>query len=246
VTKTFPEFLDSLERGVYVIVGNYGSGKSEISVNLAMQLGERREQVSIADLDIINPYFRCREARDVLRGQAIQVIVPPGEQLEADLPIILPQIRGAIGNPGVFLILDVGGDDLGARVLGSLSPMFEGRHVEMWMVYNKSRPFTEDAAGARRIMAEIEHSAKMKMTGVVGNTHLMEHTDAGTVLDGYRTTREIAAQLNLPIPFVAAENRLIDQLNPDDFDCPLMGIDRRLLPPWLQVQGSRPGPGIRI
>ena len=109
------------EDRLVIVVGSYGSGKTEVCVNLAIDLARRGRKVQIADLDIVNPYFRCREARRLMERHDIRVVVPPGAQAFADLPIVLPEIRGMLRPPdGMLTIFDVGGDDVGAKVLASL------------------------------------------------------------------------------------------------------------------------------
>ncbi|MFH2054552.1 MAG: hypothetical protein ABIJ61_01220, partial [bacterium] len=112
------QFLEpSFANALLVIVGGYGSGKSEISVNLARYLAvSQPDPVSIADLDLVNPYFRSREALKQLNSLGIKVIAPQGDMQHADLPVVLPEIRGAIGGADGPVILDVGGDDVGSRV----------------------------------------------------------------------------------------------------------------------------------
>jgi len=135
----FREYLPG-ER-ILLFVGNYGSGKTEVSVSLAIRLA-KDHRVAVADLDVVNPYFRCREARGEMESRGIRVINPEGEYRAADLPIILPEIRGAVQAGEEFLIMDVGGDDVGARVLGSLADVFCGRAYAMLQVVNAKRPFT--------------------------------------------------------------------------------------------------------
>jgi len=100
-----------------MVVGNYGSGKTEIAVNIAIEMAQMGMSVSIADLDIVNPYFRCREAQALMEAHGIRVVVPPGSQAAADLPIIVPQIKGMLRpSEGTVSLFDVGGDPGGARL----------------------------------------------------------------------------------------------------------------------------------
>ncbi len=131
-----------------VIVGGFGSGTSEVAVNLAVYLRTLGpEPVAIADLDIINPYFRSRQAADQLRKLGITPINPSGSHAYADLPIVLPEIKGAIRRKEGWLVLDVGGDDDGARLLSSMADAFEVNGYDMLLVLNANRPFKADLAG---------------------------------------------------------------------------------------------------
>ncbi|HEX03958.1 MAG TPA: cobalamin biosynthesis protein CbiA, partial [Bacteroidetes bacterium] len=170
---------------VILFTGNYGSGKTEISVNVATALARYGgHKVTIADLDLVNPYFRCREAREPMEKLGIRVVAPESDMHNADLPILLPEVRGAVANPDGFTLLDVGGDNVGATVLSSLVPTFKTRGYEMHFVLNKNRPFTDTVDGAMRLMDEIETASKLEVTHIVGNTHLMEQTTLEMAQDG--------------------------------------------------------------
>jgi hypothetical protein len=219
------------EQRVVLIVGNYGSGKTEVAVNLAIRLREQ-QAVSIADLDIVNPYFRCREARVEMESHGIRVINPEGDFQAADLPIILPEIRGLVRDGKETLILDVGGDDVGARVLGSLADVFEDQPYDMLQVVNAKRPFTETAEGCRTIGSEIEAASRLRITGLVSNTHLLEDTDTATVLEGLRLAREVGKAADLPVSFVTVSENLRGEFDAQAAGCPVLWIRRRMLPPW--------------
>ena len=219
------------EERVVLIVGNYGSGKTEVAVNLAIQLSERRD-VSIADLDIVNPYFRCREARTEMERYGIRVINPDGDFEAADLPIILPEIRGAVLKGEGTLIFDVGGDDVGARVLSSLADVFEGRSCTVLQIINAKRPFTQDVEGCLKIKGEIEAASRLRVTGLVSNAHLLEETDAPTVIEGLELAREMGKAADLPVAFVTAGEDLRGKFDAEKAGCPVLWIKRRMLPPW--------------
>lgn len=219
------------EERVVLIVGNYGSGKTEVAVNLAIRLSEEQD-VSVADLDIVNPYFRCREARAEMERFGIRVINPEGDFHAADLPIILPEIRGAVLDGTGTLIFDVGGDDVGARVLSSLADIFAGRSCAMLQVLNARRPFTETVEGCLKIGAEIEAASRLKVTGLVSNTHLIEETDAETIWEGLRLARQVGEAAGLPVVFVTANEELRGEFDAGQAGCPVLWIKRRMLPPW--------------
>ena len=237
-----------------VIVGNYGSGKTEVSVNLALDLAARSRKVSIADLDIVNPYFRCREATAEMEERGVHVIVPRGEFHAADLPILLPEVRGTIMAGADVAILDVGGDDAGARILGTLADSITSVPYAMLQVVNERRPFTDTVAGCTKIMREIEAASKLRVTGLVSNTHLMDDTDVETVQRGYAFAAEVGRASGLAVAFVAADRSILQQLAPAALDStPVLGIERRMLPPWylrsrrtdkaarVLLRGERPG-----
>ena len=228
-TYHFPAFA----KDTIVICGGYGSGKSEVSVNLAMMLARTDTRpVLIADLDIINPYFRSREAVKELANIGVQSLLPPGDQVYADLPIVIPQIKGAIEDHEGKLILDVGGDDQGARVLSSLADAFAPGSYELLLVLNGNRPFTADVAGARKMMNEIEAASRLKFTGIIANTHLIEHTTVETVMDGLKLARDVSKATRLPVAFVSATRNVMEKLDLRQINVPMLPLDRSLLKPW--------------
>ena len=231
--------LPSFEPGILVIVGGYGSGKSEVSVNLARYLVATTAQpVAMADLDIINPYFRSREAALELSALGIRVLMPAGDHAGADLPIIIPEVKGAIQQNEGYLILDVGGDDVGSRVLSSLGGAFRENGYDMLLVMNGSRPFTSTVAGATKLMAEIEASSRLKFTGLIANTHLLEQTTAEVVIDGLKLTEQLSAAAGLPIRFVSLLETVLEKMSKAPVAHPILPLGRSLVKPWEKRYGA--------
>jgi hypothetical protein len=223
----------SFSKNVLVIVGGFGSGKSEVSVNLARQLVQTTDDpVTIADLDIVNPYFRSREAAEALAALGVKSLVPPGAQAQADLPIIIPEIKGAIQSTEGMLILDVGGDDTGATVLSSLADAFEPGSYEMLLTLNAYRPFTSDVEGTLKTMSEIETAGKLKFTGLISNSHLIELTTSAEVLHGINLTKQVSKRTGLPVSFVSAPQEVLEGLDRRQVPYPILPINRSLLKPW--------------
>ena len=134
--------------GIVAIVGNFGSGKTEVAINLAVNRKRAGLDVRIADLDLVNPYFRTREAKIALEELGVELVLPPREYLQADLPILSPSVAGMIRQSKGLSILDVGGDDAGATVLAALANAFSGVHVHMLQVVNPFRPQTATLEGS--------------------------------------------------------------------------------------------------
>lgn len=234
-----PSALDALDASVVVLAGHFGSGKSEIAVNLALGLRARGEDVSLVDLDVVKPYFRCRLAKDELDACGVSLVVPEGDRFWADLPIVVPLVRGSLRsgpNRGARVILDIGGDDLGARALGSVGDAIDAARTEFLFVVNTRRPFAEDGAAVAAMLRDVEAVARLKVTGLVANSHLMDETTPDVVLEGVAVARELAASLGVPLRFAAVLERLIDQ-DPGlvgRLRCPVLPVRRRLLPPELR------------
>lgn len=219
---------------VVILVGAYGSGKTEVAVNLALGLAGSGRAVTLADLDLVNPYFRSREARRVMERAGVRVVVPPGAQAFADLPIVLPEVLGLLRPAGEGIaILDVGGDDVGARVLSSFRPTLEGGHHALWQVVNGSRPFTATVEGCLALRDALEAASRLRVTGLVGNTHLTDETDAATIRRGNRLVAAVSRASGLPVRAVTAPAAIAADVDPASLAGPLLRLERHMLPPWL-------------
>jgi hypothetical protein len=223
-------------RGIVVIVGNYGSGKTEVSINLAFHSKRAGLGVRIADLDLVNPYFRTREARMALRKHGIDVVLPAERYLQADLPVLSPAVAGMIRAPGDLTVLDVGGDDAGAMVLAALADAFRKRPVSMLQVINPLRPAAGTLKGCQKIRREIESAAQMKITGVIGNANLMDETCVEDIYSGYEFVQAFAADSVLPLEFITVAKEFMTEIDTQRFACAVLPIFRQLVPPWSKAR----------
>ncbi len=219
-------------QGIVVIVGNYGSGKTEVSINLAVQRQRDGMAVRLADLDLVNPYFRTREARTQLARLGIEVILPPARYLQADLPVLSPAVGGLIRKPFPLTILDVGGDEVGATVLAALADAFKNQSVRMLQVINPYRPNTDTLDGCRKLMRDISHRAGMPINGIIGNANLIDDTTVQNIYEGYQFCSEVARNCGLPLEFVTTPSTLQTELDYSRIGCPVLPIARQLVPPW--------------
>lgn len=222
--------------GIVVIVGNYGSGKTEIAVNLAVHEKRAGKEVKLADLDLVNPYFRSREARNQLQDIGIEVVLPPEQYMAADLPILSPRVAATIRQKNFLTILDAGGDHVGATVLASLAESLKDRPVSMLQVINPFRPYTDTVEGCVQIRREIEAAAKMTMNGIVGNANLIDETEVGHIYQGYEFVQKVSRQSGLPLKFVTVAEALMSDIDVDKFSCPVLTVKRQLVPPWRSAE----------
>ncbi|MEN8212459.1 MAG: cobalamin biosynthesis protein CbiA [Thermodesulfobacteriota bacterium] len=222
-------------KGIVVICGNYGSGKTETAVNLALKKKQDGLDVKIADLDLVNPYFRTREARGLLEDMDIDVVLPDIKYMHADLPILTPAVAGMIQQPSDLTILDAGGDDAGVTVLAALADHLSRKKVHMLQVINLFRPFTENVEGCIKIQQEIEKSSKLKVTGLVSNANLIDETTPEHIYKGYELLKNVSEATGIEMKFITAGSHLISQLDLNDFSCPVLEIDRKLKFPWKQI-----------
>jgi len=222
--------------GVVVLVGSYGSGKSEVAVNLAIYHRQAGMEVRIADLDLVNPYFRSREAEAQLTGLGIDVVLPPRPYVQSELPVLSPRVSGLIRRAEGLTLLDAGGDQVGATVLAALGDAFAGRSCQVLQVINPLRPDTGSVAGCMRIQRQIEASAKRAITGLIGNANLIDETTPQVIVDGYAFVKEVCAACGLPLMFVTVAEELLARVDPAQFGCPVLTIRRQLVPPWKRAR----------
>ncbi|MBP7564142.1 MAG: hypothetical protein KA886_10175 [Candidatus Cloacimonetes bacterium] len=180
-----------------IVIGAYGSGKSEYSINLANQLHQSGNETVLVDLDVVNPYFRSRDVRDEFAKIGIEVIAPEGHFSHADLPMISPKIKGAIQNTQKAVILDVGGDPAGCRTLGRFHTEILDRGYEIRLVVNTKRPFTQTKEEIIEMKNMLEFTSKLNVTELISNTNLMEFTTEEVISNGIDIVQEVANELDL-------------------------------------------------
>ena len=187
---------------INIITGHYGSGKTNFSANLAMKLAESGEKVTVADLDIVNPYFRSADFEEMFGSKGITLAAPMYANSNLDIPAISFDL-GRIASESGYLVVDVGGDDAGAIALGRYAKMFAemSGEVDMLYVVNCRRFLTRTADEALELMYEIEAAASMKHTAIVNNTNLLYETTAEVLEQSESFAEEISRKSGLPIAY---------------------------------------------
>ncbi len=183
-----------------LFAGHYGSGKTNIAVNYALLLAKEGKKVSIADLDIVNPYFRTKDSADDLEAAGVELISPQFANSNVDLPALPAESYKLVTDKSTYGIMDIGGDDRGAYALGRFVPsILKENNYRMVFVANCYRPLTRTAAEALEIMREIEAACKLKFTDIINNSNLGEETTAETVLSSVDFINELSEISGLPI-----------------------------------------------
>ena len=202
-----------LERRVTVVCGHYGTGKTNLSINLALDCARRGEDVSLVDLDVVNPYFRSADYADVLTENGVRVVGPNFANTNLDTPSLPAAVRSTIAE-GSRVIVDVGGDDAGATALGVYYRTLAAAEPDVVYVVNRYRSMTTHADEAVQILAEIEAMSHLKATCVANNSHLKRETTEATILDSMGFAEEVASATGLPLRFTTAPRGLdFSQLN---------------------------------
>lgn len=183
-----------------LFAGHYGSGKTNIAVNYALQLASEGKKVCIADLDIVNPYFRTKDSEAVLAAAGIDLISPKFANSNVDLPALPAEAYRLVEDKGSYGVMDIGGDDRGAYALGRYVPFIkkEGNY-RMIFVANCYRPLTRTAQDALEVMREIEAACGLAFTDIVNNSHLGNFTDVQTLLDSQDFIAELSRLSGLPV-----------------------------------------------
>jgi hypothetical protein len=190
-----------LDKRIHIITGHYGSGKSEISVNMALAM--KKQNVIFADLDIINPYFRSNEARNMLEQKGIIVMTTKYANTNIDIPALTGDFSRYLMDKSATIILDVGGDDAGAKVVGRYHNEIPTDEAVLYFVLNCFRPETRTVEGAMSILEEIRSSSRMKVDYLINNSHLMEDTTQEDILQGQAFAAEVSRATGIPIAFHA-------------------------------------------
>ena len=198
---------------ITLLAGHYGSGKTNIAVNLAMQLRKTEPRVAVADLDIVNPYFRTKDSQKELEQAGIRFICSEYANSNVDIPALPQTLYAVTDDRDLHCVLDIGGDDRGALALGRLSPAIRAENnYEMLFVVNFYRPLTANAADALEVMREIEAAGRLPFTGIINNSNLGDETTADTVLATAERVRELCDLSALPLVCTTVNRPLVPAL----------------------------------
>ncbi|MFZ5987162.1 MAG: hypothetical protein ACOYWZ_08595, partial [Bacillota bacterium] len=203
------------KKRISIFTGHFGSGKTEVAVNFALKLSEQCPKTAIVDFDIVNPYFRTTDAKSVLEARNIWVVTPLYANTNVDVPALPAEINTLFEKKEYSVIFDVGGDDLGARVLSRYRDEILDDDYEMYFVINTKRPMTDTLEKIEQMIYEIEGSSRLKVTKLVNNTNILSSTTAKDVLEGHEMIKNISDKLCIPIAFVSGFHDLIGEVERD-------------------------------
>ncbi|MBQ6885244.1 MAG: hypothetical protein IJN56_05860 [Clostridia bacterium] len=211
-----------------LLCGHYGSGKTNVAVNLAFYLKEQYNNVVVADLDIVNPYFRTKDSIDDFKARGIELICSQYANTNVDIPALPANMYRLTADKDITAVIDVGGDDRGAYALGRLVPEITAENnFDMLMVINGYRPLTPDAESTIEVMREIETACGLKFTGLVNNSNIGEETTAEDIIKSIGYANEVSQASGLPVVMTSVKRELYDGLK-DKID--------NLLPLTLQAK----------
>lgn len=205
--------FDLNDKRIRVVVGHYGSGKTEFAVNYALKLAMQGKKTALVDLDIANPYFRSRERQTLLEESGVLTFTNTfGYDITADLPAITARIRTPLEDKNCNTVVDVGGDNSGAKVLVQFGKYFTVKNSDIFCVVNGNRPETNSIAGALEHIEKIETVTELKVTGLVNNTHLIKETTVEDILRGYELAVNLSMILGIPLKYNCCASELLEDL----------------------------------
>ena len=211
---------------IYITVGHYGSGKTEYSVNYALELRKTCEKVILVDLDIVNPYFRSNDAREFLESNGVTVIAPDYAGTNVDVPALPAEIIRIFNEEDAAIVIDVGGDDDGAIALGRYKPFFDKADYEMSLVVNTRRPLSTTVDEIIEMKQNIEIASRLSVTNIIADTNISDETTKEIIEEGYQIIKEAAEKMDLPVKYAVSA---IDADFCEEIKNKLFKIERKLL-----------------
>ena len=196
-----------------LFAGHYGSGKTNIAVNMAFELKKLTDNVVVADMDIVNPYFRTKDSQKEFEEAGIKLIASAFAGSNVDLPSLPQEMYALTDDKSSHAILDIGGDERGALVLGRYaSQIKEENNYEMLFVFNACRPLTPDADSALEVMREIEWAGKIPFTGIINNSNIGEETTPEIVLSSLEKANELSEKAGIPLVMTSVHSKIFPSL----------------------------------
>lgn len=216
---------------INIITGHYGCGKTNVSVNMALDLSDKGEKVTVVDLDIVNPYFRTADFGDLFGSRNIELVSPMYANTNLDIPAISFDLERIASDDG-YLIIDVGGDDDGAIALGQYAEAFSkfADQIEFYYVINMYRYPNEEFEEAEEMLYEIQKTSRMKATTIINNSNLGVETKPEHITASYKFAENLSERLNLPIAFTTAP----DYCKDESLDGKVQYVKIYVKPIWLQ------------
>jgi len=197
-------------RRITLFAGHYGSGKTNIAVNFALHLAEQGKQVTLADMDIVNPYYRAKDSADEMEKAGVKMIASAYANSNVDVPALPQEMYAVTEDKARYAVLDVGGDDRGALALGRYAPeILKENNFHMIYVFNASRPLSRRAEDALEIMKEIEMAGGVPFTAIVNNTNLGKETTWETVTASMEEANKLSQISGLPLLFTAVNESVL-------------------------------------
>ncbi len=220
------------DKRINIFTGHFGSGKTEVAINFALKLSTLGNKTAIVDFDIVNPFFRTKDAALELEKRGILVIAPRYANTNVDVPALPPEINSLFEKKEYRVVFDVGGDDVGARVLSRYREDILGDDVEMFFVVNTRRPMTDTVEKIEEMIWDIENSSRLKITKLVNNTNILGETTMENVLRGRQLIDEVSEKLGIPVAFTSGFKDNIGSIVEGNNKGGILYLDKLIKLPW--------------
>lgn len=217
---------------IKILVGHYGSGKTELALNMARSIHDAGHKTALVDLDIVNPFFRSAEQGAWLDKHGIRLLAPTFALTAVDIPVLPAEILSVFGDKALHTVFDVGGDDAGALALGRYNRYFLETGYELIYVVNIFRPRSGSVQEITDMMRRVSECSRLQPTGLINNSNLGNLTDQKTVEEGHELLRAVALETGLPL---LADSAAVSGINPCADGTPLFPIERITKPEWMEL-----------
>ncbi|WP_411168783.1 ATP-binding protein [Clostridium sp. MB05] len=217
---------------IKIFTGHFGSGKTEIAINYSIKRAKEGKKVALVDMDIINPYFCARDIKETLENHyKIRVISSRKDLVNAELMVLSGEILSVFNDKSYEVIFDIGGDDVGAKVLGVYSKYFEDEDYSMYYVLNNSRLETLNCSMASKYLKSIELSSKLRVTDIISNTHMMKETEYKHILKGDIESLNLSKFLSIPYKYTVCTKNF-EKVIEDKVNGEVLPIELYMDMPW--------------
>ncbi len=217
---------------ITVFCGNYGSGKTEISLNTAINVAKSGKKTTLVDLDIVNPYFRSSEQTELLKNYGVNVLCPTFANTAVDIPSLPASIQSIFADKEQTVIIDVGGDDTGATALGRYHNFLKNDSVTVYLVVNARRPFSKGVQELTVMLRDIQAKSRLEVDAIINNTNMARATTVEDLLYGHRVVTQLANECGKPISYISGKPDILAQL-PSSVTVEHLPINIYMRPDWL-------------
>ncbi len=199
----------NIERRVTIVCGHYGSGKTEFSINLALQMAQNNYKTVLIDLDVVNIAFRSRELCKYLNDRNIQVVSTAFDTEALDIPSISSKAKLPLDDKSYYGIYDLGGNPEGSRSFVQFVNFVDSKDYDLLFICNANRIETSDSYKALQQFEKIESTLGLKITKIVNNTHLISETTSQDIEKGNKVSLELSEKVGVPLKYVAGTKEIL-------------------------------------